>query len=260
MQIPLYQIDAFSHGPFSGAPNAVCPLPNWLDDRTMQAIAAENNLPDTAFIVRNGDDYDIRWFTPAIEVDLCGTATLASGLVVLQILEPGRALVTFNSKSGPLTVAKSGEMLALDFPSRQGTPSKMPAALVRAMNKHPKEVLFAVEDYMAVFESEDDIRDLQPDFSLLSEIGGRGLIVTALGTQSDFVSRFFAPNSGILEDPVTGSAHCMMVPYWGKRLKKTQLHALQISPRGGELFCEDRGERVTLAGRAALFLEGTIRL
>lgn len=247
-------------GPFTGNPAAVCPLAKWLEDATMQAIAAENNLSETAFIVPKDGDYDIRWFTPALEVNLCGHATLASGLVVLDMLERDRQDVTFHSKSGPLVVYHNESMLAMDFPARQTSPAKAPATLLHALSKQPKEFHSAGDDFMAVYESEDDVIALKPDMTLLLQLGGRGLIVTALGSKSDFVSRFFAPSAGIPEDPVTGSAHCALVPYWANRLGKTKLHALQLSRRGGELFCEDREERVVLAGRAVKFLEGTIEL
>lgn len=260
MKIPLFQVDAFTTGPFTGNPAAVCPLEGWLDGRTMQAIAAENNLSETAFIVRKNGDYDIRWFTPAVEVNLCDHATLASGLVVLDILERGRQAVTFHSKSGPLAVYHNEAMLAADFPARHSAPAKVPATLLRALSKQPKEFRSAGGDYMAVYEDESDILALEPDMALLSQIGGRGLIVTGLGSRSDFVSRFFAPGVGVPEDPVTGSAHCALVPYWANRLGKTKLHALQLSRRGGELFCEEREDRVVLCGRAVKFLEGTIEL
>lgn len=260
MKIPLYQIDAFSGAVFGGNPAAVCPLDEWLPDPTMQAIALENNLSETAFFVRSGDTFAIRWFTPADEVALCGHATLASGHALFNILDPGRTSVTFSSKSGPLTVRADGDLLTLDFPSMPAKPTTPPPALLKSLNVRPSEVLLAT-DYMAVFERESDVIKLKPDFPLLESVSeARALICTARGRDCDFVSRFFAPRQGIPEDPVTGSAHCTLTPYWSKQLGKPKLHALQLSPRGGELFCEDLGDRVNIAGRAVLYLEGEIRL
>lgn len=258
MKIPLYQIDAFTGRVFAGNPAAVCPLDAWLPDTMMQSIALENNLSETAFIVGRDGEYDIRWFTPAVEVDLCGHATLASGFAVFNFLEPARTDVTFGSKSGPLRVAASDGMLAMDFPSRPPAPVDAPRALVEALNVKPSTIVRAI-DFMAVYDSEDDVRALRPDMAKLAAVNSaRALICTAPGNDCDFVSRFFAPRQGIPEDPVTGSAHCTLTPYWSKRLGRTKLHARQISARGGELFCEDRGERVGIAGRAALFLKGEI--
>jgi PhzF family phenazine biosynthesis protein len=278
MKLPLYQIDAFTSSlsdlaarsdptrppdaapsrMFTGNPAAVCPLDRWLDDALMQSIAAENNLSETAFIVRTGPDYAIRWFTPTVEVDLCGHATLASAFVVFESLEPARAAVTFASKSGPLIVTRDGKRLRMDFPSRSPSRCAPPETLRQGLRETPVEVWKSTH-YLAVYNSEAEVRALEPDMERLKRLDV-GVIVTAPTTRADFVSRFFAPGAGVPEDPVTGSAHCTLVPYWSQRLGKTQLHALQVSRRGGELFCEHRGERVTIAGRAVKYLEGTIEV
>lgn len=259
MELRLYQIDAFADRLFAGNPAAVCPLPDWLEDSRMQAIALENNLSETAFFVRRGDRYQLRWFTPEVEIDLCGHATLASAYVIFQALEPARNQVAFDTRSGELVVRRDGELLTMDFPSRAPVPCVAPPLLAKALGATPREVLES-RDLMAVFESEREIREMKPDMTLLAEVGHFAVIVTAPGKEADFVSRFFAPASGIAEDPVTGSAHCTLTPYWAKRLDKNRLRALQVSPRGGELFCEQRGDRVTISGRAVRYLEGVIYL
>jgi PhzF family phenazine biosynthesis protein len=257
--IPLFQIDAFSGTLFSGNPAAVCPLDQWLDDATLQAIAAENNVSETAFFVRRGNGYDLRWFTPTMEVDLCGHATLASASAIFQFLDPSKESVDFHTKSGRLTVRRAGDLLSMDFPSRPPAPCPVPAGLAEALGKAPVEAGLS-RDLMAVFADEEEVRSMQPDMTLLARLPYFAVIVTAPGRDADFVSRFFAPRGGIPEDPVTGSAHCTLVPYWSQRLGKTNLRALQVSARGGELFCEDCGDRVAIAGRAVRFLEGTIHL
>ena len=259
MRIPLYQVDAFSGRVFAGNPAAVCPLTHWLDEATMQAIAAENNLPETAFFVREGDGYQIRWFAPAREVDLCGHATLAAGFVVLHPLDPAARAVTFRSKSGPLEVTRDGERLTLDFPARPPAACDRPATIDRALGLPAREVLRA-RDYLAVFGSEAEVRSLAPRMEDVAALDALGVIATAPGRDADFVSRFFAPRAGVPEDPVTGSAHCTLVPFWAARLGRKKLHALQVSRRGGELWCEDRGERVLIAGRAVRYLEGAIEV
>lgn len=259
MEIPLYQIDAFTGRVFGGNPAAVCVLKAWLPAETMQAIAAENNLSETAFFVPEGDDYSLRWFTPATEVDLCGHATLATGALVLSKLDPSRSSVRFHTASGVLEVMKDGEWFAMDFPAWEAKSTKS-AAVADALGLAPVELLRNQRDYLAVFEREADIRAMTPDFEKLGKLERPGMIVTAPGDQADFVSRFFAPGLGIKEDPVTGSAHCALTPYWSKRLGKTTLNARQISARGGELVCEQRGERVVMRGRAAFFLEGAIKI
>lgn len=259
MKIPLYQIDAFTSKVFSGNPAAVCPLGEWLPDQIMQAIAAENNLSETAFLVKKGDDYELRWFTPTTEVDLCGHATLASAYLVLTKLEPGRSSARFHSQSGILTVTKEGRLLALDFPARPALACHPPFEFLNGLGVQPKEVLKA-RDYLVLLDTEEVVKNLKPDFSELSRLDQASLIITAPGNRVDFVSRFFAPAFGIPEDPVTGSAHCTLIPYWSKRLNKAKLVARQVSARGGELFCEDRGERVKIAGEAVLYLEGEITI
>ena len=270
-KLRIYQVDAFASEVFKGNPAAVVPLETWLDDATMQSIALENNLSETAFFVREGDGFHIRWFTPVTEVELCGHATLASGYVVLDLLERGRARVAFASKSGELVVSvahpptgsdDASTELAMHLPSWPPTPCAAPPKLVEALGIAPREML-AARDYLAVYDSEAEVRALAPNMSLLATLD-RDVIVTAPSGEAgsekgvDFVSRFFAPRLGILEDPVTGSAHCILTPYWAKRLGKTKLRAFQCSSRGGELACEARGASVVIAGRATLYMEGTI--
>jgi PhzF family phenazine biosynthesis protein len=253
-------VDAFAGQVFSGNPAAVCPLESWLPDAQMQAIAAENNLADTAFFVRNGSGYQLRWFTPLVEVELCGHATLASAFVILNDLMPGERSVSFETKGGTLTVTREGDLYSLDFPSRPPKPcDKVYPSLLAALGGKPETVL-AARDYVVVYGSEAEVRSLQPDMQALMTIDRFAVIATAPGRGADFVSRFFAPAQGVPEDPVTGSAHCTLIPYWSRRLGKKKLHAHQVSARGGELWCEDRGERVTISGKAVRFLEGTIFL
>lgn len=260
MKLRLFQVDAFASRVFAGNPAAVVPLERWLDDATLQAIAAENNLPETAFLVGGDGAYEIRWMTPTEEVDLCGHATLASGWVVMNELDPGRREVAFRSRSGPLQVLERGERLALDFPSRPPQPADAERPqVVEALGRAPS-LLLASRDYLAVFDSEAQVKALEPDMAKIAALDRLGVIATAPGSDCDFVSRFFAPGAGIPEDPVTGSAHCTLVPYWSKRLGKSRLFARQVSKRGGELWCEDRGERVEIAGHAVKFLEGVIEL
>jgi len=256
-RISLYQIDAFAERLFAGNPAAVCPLEEWLPDEVMQAIAAENNLSETAFFVRSGEGYQLRWFTPELEVDLCGHATLASAFVVFQYLERERSEVRFQTRSGELVVRRAGELLVMDFPARPPVRCAMNAALVEALGTAPLE-LWESRDYMALYETEEQVRRLKPNMDALARVGHFAVIVTAPGREVDFVSRFFAPAGGVPEDPVTGSAHCTLVPYWAKRLGKTRLKARQVSARGGELYCEDRGERVIIAGKAVRYMEGTV--
>jgi PhzF family phenazine biosynthesis protein len=260
MQIPVYHVDAFTDRLFGGNPAAVCPLENWLPDATMQAIAAENNLSETAFFVREGDDCVLRWFTPKVEVDLCGHATLASAHVIFQ-REPSRGSVAFRTvKAGKLTVTRTGEKLAMDFPARPPKPVAAAQGLAAALGKAPTDVL-AARDYMAVYDSEADVAALAPDFAALGKLDCFAVIATAPGENGvDFVSRFFAPAQGVPEDPVTGSSHCTLAPYWGRRLGKTRLEALQISRRVGKLSCTLINDRVVIAGQAVLYLQGTITI
>jgi predicted PhzF superfamily epimerase YddE/YHI9 len=261
MEIPIHHIDAFvTDGVFTGNPAAVCPLREWLPERVMQQIATENNLSETAFFVGGKGVYRIRWMTPVAEIDLCGHATLASAHVVFTALEPGRTEVRFDSMSGPLFVRAEGDLLPLDFPSRPPERVAMDPAVAAALGR-PFAELLAARDYVAVYASADDVRALAPDMRRLKALDKKAVIATAPGDGGvDFVSRFFGPGYGIDEDPVTGSSHTNLIPYWAKRLGKSRLRARQVSPRGGELLCEDRGERVSIGGRVATYLEGRIRI
>jgi PhzF family phenazine biosynthesis protein len=258
MNVPIYQVDAFTGKLFGGNPAAICPLDVWLPDATMQSIAAENNLADTAFYVRKNGGFHIRWFTPGAEVDLCGHATLAAAHVVMELRKEAKAgRVAFDSKSGELVVTRESDLYALDFPTRPPSETKFDDKLFDALGAKPKQVLGA-RDYLCVFETEAEVRAVRPNMEKLAAIDRFGTIITAPGADCDFVSRFFAPAKGVPEDPVTGSAHCTLIPYWSERLGKTKLFARQISQRGGELWCEHRGDRVSIAGRAVKYLEGTI--
>lgn len=259
MDVPLYQVDAFTRRLFAGNPAAVCPLNEWLDDGTLAAVAAENNLSETAYFVQENGECHLRWFTPTTEVDLCGHATLASAWVIMNILEPGRTEVEFQTRSGCLRVVREADLYALDFPARPATRTQILSELNAALGIEPDEV-WKARDYMAVYQTEQQVRALAPDMTKLAALDTFAVIVTAPGKEVDFVSRFFAPGRGVLEDPVTGSAHCTLVPYWARRLGRSSLNALQVSKRGGELFCEDRGDRVKIAGGATLFSTGTIHL
>jgi PhzF family phenazine biosynthesis protein len=257
MKLQIYQVDAFSKVPFHGNPAAVVPLDSWPADSVMQDIALENNLAETAFFVPNGNGFDLRWFTPTIEMDLCGHATLGGGYVIFELLGTTETILRFQTKSGELTVEKVGDKYVLDFPSRPGVAAEAPAGLIDAIGAEPKEILKS-RDYMLVYDTEDEIKEINPNFEALSKINTHAVIVTAKGDSSDFVSRFFAPEVGVNEDPVTGSAHCTLIPYWAEKLGKTELFARQVSSRGGELFCELRGDRVRIAGHAALYMRGEI--
>jgi len=252
-----FQIDAFATRVFEGNPAAVVPLDRWLPDATMQAIAAENNLSETAFFVPAGEAFHLRWFSPVGEIDLCGHATLASAYVLFELLGHAGRAIAFDTRSGRLVVERDGERLAMDFPALPAQPCPAPVALLAGLKRQPVEVL-AADDYFAVFESEDDIRALAPDLTELAKLDRRGVCVTAPGRSVDFVSRFFGPKWGIPEDPVTGSAHCTLAPYWATRLGKSRFIARQLSRRGGEVHCELHGARVTIAGHAVKFLEGEI--
>ena len=260
MRIPLYQVDAFTGRLFGGNPAAVCPLAEWLPEATMQAIAAENNLAETAFFVPQDEGYLLRWFTPTVEVELCGHATLASGYVVTHILAPERRSVSFETlKAGALEVTREGDRLAMDFPC--WPPEQRPAdsRILAALGKMPAESYVARGRTLAVYEHAEDVAALRPDFAAMRRVPGANVIVTAPGDGDiDFISRYFAPNHGVDEDPVTGSAHCVLTPFWAGRLGKKQLQARQISARVGDLLCTLRGNRITLAGRAVLYLEGSI--
>ncbi len=259
MNIPIFQVDAFTDKLFGGNPAAVCPLEEWLDPVIMQHIGAENNLSETAFFVKKGRIFELRWFTPKIEVDLCGHATLASAHVIFNHLGYDQEQIIFSSPSGELRVAKEGNRLILDFPASPPSPVDTKEGLIQGLGMKPKEV-HKSRDYLALFENEADILALKPDFDVLEKLDCLGIIVTAQGNNSDFVSRFFAPAAGINEDPVTGSAHTTLIPFWAERLKKNVLHAFQLSARKGELFCELAGNRVKIGGHAVTFFTGEITL
>ncbi len=259
MKIPIYQVDAFTRKLFSGNPAAVCPLESWLPVATMQKIAMENNLSETAFFVDEGDTYGLRWFTPTVEVDLCGHATLATAHVLFNHLNYDGDEITFSTKSGLLTVKKSGDALLMNFPADEMPETDPPDVLFDGLGLRSDKV-FRSDDYMVVLDNEYDVADLTPDFRLLSEVDARGIIVTAPGIDVDFVSRFFGPQSGVDEDPVTGSAHTKLTPYWAKVLGKNKLTARQISDRGGDLICELKGDRVELQGHAVSYLSGEIEV
>ena len=256
--IPIEQVAAFAEGSFQGNPAAVCPLLTWLPDRLLQAIAAENNLSETAFYVGSGGHYALRWFTPTCEVDLCGHATLAAGHVVFQ-REPDLEIVQFSSKSGPLTVQRNGQQLTLNFPVQPAEPCAIPRGLNQILGTTAIACLHAV-DLMVVVAHEREVRTIKPDSAAVAALPGRGLIVTAPGADVDFVSRFFAPSCGIEEDPVTGSAHCTLTPYWAERLKRSNLVARQLSARGGLLHCALADERVLISGRVIPYLSGFLHI
>lgn len=260
MIITMYQIDAFTRALFHGNPAAVCPLDAWLPDEVMQSIAEENNLAETAFYVREEGQYHIRWFTTVCEVDLCGHATLATAHALFHHEGYIGESLTFSSRSGLLHVRRDGDLLVLDFPVDTLHPEELPPGLARALGGPPRDVLRGRDDLLVVYDAEADIRAIEPDFAVIGALPCRGVIVTARGTSVDFVSRFFGPQSGIPEDPVTGSAHTTLVPYWAERLKKTTFTAAQLSRRGGQLRCALKGDRVEIAGHAVTYLEGTIHV
>lgn len=260
MPLQVFQVDAFTATPFAGNPAAVCPLAEWLDDELLRVVAAENNLSETAYLVPRGDHYELRWFTPRCEVKLCGHATLASAFVLLQVLGAKHDSVRFETRfSGTLTVSRDGDLFAMDFPALVpwacATP---PVALIEGLGATPATVVQIEDNYFAVYEREEDIRRIRPDFHLLEKLHPAGVAITAPGNDADFVSRYFAPSYGIPEDPVTGSTHCSLAPYWAQRLGKTKLHARQVSERGGEMWCEVKGDRVILKGNAVLMLRGEL--
>ncbi|GMT43798.1 MAG: putative isomerase [bacterium] len=259
MEITLYQVDAFASELFEGNPAAVCPLETWLPEEIMQSIAAENNLSETAFFVPNDNEYHIRWFTPASEVDLCGHATLASAYVLFNILGYKKERIIFKSKSGPLTVMKDNEWLIMDFPAQPPVACDIPEEIVKAFNTTPIECLKS-EDYIVIFEHETDIKSANPDFEQLKKLDLRGVIITAKSNRYDFVARFFAPKYGVPEDPVTGSAYTQLAPYWANQLGLKRFNIKQLSERSGELTCEIIDDRVLISGKAILYLEGRIKI
>jgi len=259
MRLKLFQVDAFTDRQFGGNPAAIVPLDRWLPDVTLQAIAAENNLSETAYFVKQGERYHLRWFSPLCEVNLCGHATLATAWVLWEKLGESAPLIRFDTRSGELRVTRDGAWLWLDFPADPARPCVAPPALVSGLGRAPREVLVA-RNYVAMYDSEEAVRALAPDFRVLAMLHNHAVIVTAPGTDCDFVSRFFAPKFGIDEDPVTGSAHCTLAPLWAERLGRKSLHARQVSRRGGVLRCEPAGDRVRIGGQAVAYLAGEIEL
>lgn len=259
MKLNLYQVDAFTKTVFGGNPAAICPLDDWLTDQEMQKIAMENNLAETAFFVSKNDQYEIRWFTPSVEVDLCGHATLAAAHVLFKHLHhEGNIIQFFSHRSGQLSVSKNSDLITLDFPTDVYEKITMPPFISACFQIDPVEAYRGKTDFMFIFKNETEIKSIQPDFKQISILTGRGAIVTAQGDSVDFVSRFFAPQSGIDEDPVTGSAHTTLIPYWAKKLGKDSMTALQLSQRKGELYCKYMGERVEISGSAVTYLIGEI--
>jgi PhzF family phenazine biosynthesis protein len=266
LDLPIFQVDAFAAKVFEGNPAAVCPLQEWLEEKTLQTIAAENNLSETAFFVPEGDGYRLRWFTPQCEVELCGHATLASAFVILNILTPQKSSVQFETRSGLLTVHKDGDLLSMDFPASppwksENPPADLSRALVNGNSSGGPTAVFQTKSkFLAVYENEEQILNAHPNFELLKALHPFTVCITAPGSRSDFVSRYFAPSYGIPEDPVTGSSHCTLAPYWAARLNKTKFHARQVSEREGELWCELKKDRVILKGKAVLYLSGSISI
>jgi PhzF family phenazine biosynthesis protein len=260
MPLPVFHVDAFTAKAFAGNPAAVCPLTQWLDDSYLSLVAAENNLSETAYFVPHGDYYELRWFTPQCEVKLCGHATLASAWVIMRILSPGLNSVRFETRTGEaLAVSRESDLLAMDFPAlAPWNCTTPPQELIEGLGKPPALVMQIEDNFFAVYPSQDDINRIRPDFRLLERLHPFGVAITAPGEDADFVSRYFAPSYGISEDPVTGSTHCSLAPYWAQRLEKKKLYARQISERGGELWCEVKGERVVIKGNAVLTLQGEL--
>jgi PhzF family phenazine biosynthesis protein len=259
MKLPIWQVDAFTSRLFAGNPAAVVLLDEWLPDATLKSIAAENNLAETAFVIPSGDAMPLRWFTPTVEVDLCGHATLASAHVLFKYKFSSADRLAFSTRSGNLAVTREGDLLSLDFPSRPGAPAAVTRELIDTLGSHPVEAQRG-RDVLAVLDSEARVREFRPDFQRIAALDTHALIVTAPGDTVDYVYRFFAPKQGIPEDAVTGSANCMLVPYWAKRLGKQVLEARQLSERGGELRCTLSGDRVLIAGRAVEYLRGEIEV
>jgi PhzF family phenazine biosynthesis protein len=259
MKLTLYQVDAFTDKLFGGNPAAVIPLDKWLDDAVMQNIALENNLSETAFIVKENENYHIRWMTPAVEVPLCGHATLASSFVLFNFLQPELEKIVFNSLSGELVVTREDDLISMDFPANKPEPVGFNRKLIDAIPQEPNEML-QNDAYVAVYDNEKTVMDISPDLRVISKEAPGGLIVTAPGNNVDFVSRFFVPSAGIDEDPVTGYAHTVLTPYWSERLGKNKLHANQVSKRGGDLYVEDLKGRVKISGRAVLYMKGEIEI
>ncbi|WP_316765576.1 PhzF family phenazine biosynthesis protein [Pedobacter frigiditerrae] len=259
MKLPIYQADAFTDQLFGGNPAAIVPLKEWLSAPEMQKIASENNLAETAFFIPQGENFELRWFTPELEIDLCGHATLATAHILFTELGYSKEIIHFHTlKAGTLTVTKKEDIYTLNFPSRVPHICETPNGLLEAIGGKPPIEVLNSRDYMLVYETEADVLALKPDFTALAKISQMGVIATAKGNNSDFVSRFFIPAAGINEDPVTGSAHCNLIPYWAQKLGKNELHAYQVSARRGELWCELKGDRVLMTGKSVTYLKGEI--
>lgn len=257
--IPYFEVFAFTNRMFAGNPAGVCFLEEFLPDEQLQAIATQNDLAETAFLVEHGERFNLRWMTPAIEVDLCGHATLAAAHILFQHRGFARDTIRFDTQSGELAVKRSAGRLELDFPARPAEEGGDSVAVAKSLGANPEKLLHG-RDYFAIFPSREAVAAIDPDLDAVAQLDAQGVVVTAPGDDCDFVSRYFAPAAGIPEDPVTGSTHCTLIPYWSERLGKRELFARQISPRGGELFCEDRGERVGIGGEAVTYVEGRIHL
>ena len=265
MKMEYYVVDVFTDAVFSGNPAGVCLLGDWLPDGILQNIAMENNLSETAFLVKRDSYYDLRWFTPEIEIDLCGHATMGSAYVLFTFKEKNTNVLEFHTQSGTLTVEKKGDMLWMNFPSRPATPAERYMSIRDALQIDEFEV-YKSADLLVVLGNEDMVKQIEPNYDLLKCVKDEanmpgnnfGVIITAPGSDCDFVSRYFAPNAGVSEDPVTGRAHCVLIPYWSERLGKNIMSAKQLSKRGGNIYCEDAGERVVIGGKAALYLTGQI--
>ncbi len=259
--LTLYQVDAFADQVFSGNPAAVIPLESWLPEVTLQKIATENNLSETAFFVKQDKGYAIRWFTPTSEVDLCGHATMASAYVIFQYLDPEESIILFDSKSGPLQVERTGDLITMDFPKDDPKPCKeMKAKLDQILRIESEIICKGRDDFLAIVSSQKEVEEISPNFQEMSQLDCRGVIVSGPGENHDFVSRCFYPTYGVNEDPVTGSAHCLIAAYWSEKMVKTFLEGRQLSPRGGNVACEVKGARVILSGTCHLYMKGTIRL
>lgn len=260
MKLTMYQIDAFAEKVFTGNPAAVIPLDEWIDDALMQQLGMENNLAETVFFVKNGNEFDIRWFTPEVEINLCGHATLASAWVLYNVLGYDKPTITFNSKSGPLYISRDGDNILLDFPSwKPERIDNYPPELIESLGNPEIAGVYKYRDYLVELIDEEAVRKCKPDFTIMKKAGGM-VIITAPGKQVDFVSRFFAPTSGIDEDPVTGSAHSQLIPFWSDKLNKNKLRARQLSQRGGTLVCEQKGDRVIMGGKCVFYMKGEISL
>src|SRR3990167_7753641 len=258
MKITLYHIDAFTDKVFSGNPAAVCVMPEWLPENRLHQIAKENNLPVTAFLVRDNEKFNIRWITPEYELDICGHGSLSAGYVIFNFIDPGLQNVDLYSRSEVLPVIRNKDLVTLNFPAKKIEPCSLPL-LEQGLGLTPKAIYqHKNERCIAVFDSEEEVKQIKPNMQTLKKLEHRGISVTAPGIKVDFVSRPFYPQKTISEDPATGASHCLLAPYWSKRLNKTDLHALQVSDRGGEIFCQYQGDRVLISGKAVIYLQGSV--